>query len=256
MGNRVLVIEDQPTQTAALVQELHKEGYAPIVANAAEGLRRSWLLSPDVILVDVAQPDLDGREICRRLRSQERTRRVAVLLMSERATEADEVAGFAAGADDYIVKPYSLPILLHRIKRFFRPPSSTRLAAERLQHLGVEIDRRRYRVFADGREVSLTASEFRLLEFLLRQPGRAFTRQELLEALGREERVLERSVDGYVLQLRLKLGFPDLIETVRGRGYRHRESGPAQEGMRFPERIEGWKCEPEPDLVGRAVFGL
>jgi two-component system phosphate regulon response regulator PhoB len=136
----------------------------------------------------------------------------------------DQVVGFSIGCDDYVTKPFSVKVLLQRIKALQRRLESGGDPAEVIEHLGVRIDRVRHRAFVAGRELELTPTEFRLLECLLRQPGRAFTRHQLMDAaIGEGALVLERTIDVHVKTLRKKLDAADLIETVRGVGYRFRE---------------------------------
>src|SRR5205085_5683439 len=132
--------------------------------------------------------------------------------------------GFSLGADDYVTKPFSVKVLIQRLRALQRRREGTGEPVEVVEHLGVRIDRVRHRAFVEGRELDLTPTEFRLLECMLRQPGRAFTRHQLMDAaIGEGAIVLERTIDVHIKTLRKKLGSSDLIETVRGVGYRFRE---------------------------------
>ena len=143
--------------------------------------------------------------------------------------ETDQLVGFSMGADDYVTKPFSVKVLLQRIKALQRRLEGTAEASDVVEHLGVRIDRVRHRALVEGHEVDLTPTEFRLLECLLRQPGRAFTRPQLLDAaIGDGAIVLERTIDVHIKTLRRKLDTGDLIETVRGVGYRFRERLPEE----------------------------
>jgi two-component system phosphate regulon response regulator PhoB len=223
---RVLIIEDERDLTEVLVYNLQREGYEAAVAHdGQEGLRKAQTLLPDLILLDVMLPVLSGTEVCRALRSGERTRDIPIIILSARAEETDQVVGFSLGADDYVTKPFLVKVLLQRIKALLRRSEGGSDPADVLEYLGVRIDRVRHRAFVRGRELELTPTEFRLLECLLRQPGRAFTRPQLIDAaIGEGAVVEERTIDVHVKTLRRKLGTPDLIETVRGVGYRFRES--------------------------------
>jgi two-component system phosphate regulon response regulator PhoB len=138
----------------------------------------------------------------------------------------DQVVGFSLGADDYVTKPFSVKVLLQRIKAIQRRFDAAGEPVDVCEHLSVRIDRVRHRAYVEGRELDLTPTEFRLLECLVRQPGRAFTRHQLMDAaIGDGAIVLERTIDVHIKTLRRKLGAMDLIETVRGVGYRFRESG-------------------------------
>jgi two-component system phosphate regulon response regulator PhoB len=188
-------------------------------------LRKAQTLLPDLILLDIMLPGMSGTDICRELRAGERTRDIPIIIISARSEETDQVVGFSLGADDYVTKPFSTKVLLQRIKALQRRVEGTGEPVDVIEYLGVKIDRVRHRAFADDRELELTPTEFRLLECLLRQPGRAFTRHQLMDAaIGEGAIVLERTIDVHIKTLRKKLAAADLIETVRGVGYRFRES--------------------------------
>jgi two-component system phosphate regulon response regulator PhoB len=223
---RVLVIEDERDLVDVLTYNLEREGYATIVAHdGLEGLRKAQTLLPDLILLDIMLPGMSGTDVCRELRSGERTRDIPIIIISARAEETDQVVGFSLGADDYVTKPFSAKVLMQRIKALQRRLEGTTDPSAVIEYLGVKIDRVRHRAFADDHELELTPTEFRLLECLLRQPGRAFTRHQLMDAaIGESAMVLERTIDVHIKTLRKKLGTADLIETVRGVGYRFRES--------------------------------
>ncbi len=221
---RVLIIEDERALTEVLVYNLERDGYEAVVAHdGTEGLRKAQMLLPDLVLLDLMLPGLSGIDVCRELRAGERTRDVPIIILTARAEETDQVVGFSLGADDYVTKPFSVKVLLQRIKALQRRQGGAE-PVDVVEHLGVRIDRVRHRAFVAGRELELTPTEFRLLECLLRQPGRAFTRHQLKDAaIGEDTYVLERTIDVHVKTLRRKLGDGDLIETVRGVGYRFRE---------------------------------
>jgi two-component system phosphate regulon response regulator PhoB len=223
---RILVIEDEREITDPLSYNLRREGYDVVVAHdGTEGLRKAQTLPPDLVILDLMLPGLGGLDVCRELRAGERTREVPIIILTAKAEETDQVVGFSLGADDYVTKPFSVKVLLQRIKAVQRRVEAGGEAGEVIEHLSVRIDRVRHRAYADGRELELTPTEFRLLECLVRQPGRAFTRHQLMDAaIGEGAVVLERTIDVHVKTLRKKLGAADLIETVRGVGYRFREA--------------------------------
>jgi two-component system, OmpR family, phosphate regulon response regulator PhoB len=224
---RILIIEDERGLTDVLTYNLQREGYDTIVAHdGQEGLRKAQMQLPDVVLLDLMLPGLDGLDVCRELRAGERTRNVPILMLTAKAEETDQVVGFSMGADDYVTKPFSVKVLLQRIKALQRRVEAGNEAADVIDHLGVRIDRVRHRASVDGEELDLTPTEFRLLECLLRQPGRAFSRPQLMDvAIGEGAIVLERTIDVHIKTLRKKLsGKQDFIETVRGVGYRFRET--------------------------------
>jgi len=220
---RILLIEDERALTKVLAYNLQREGYEVLVAHdGQEGLRKAQTLLPNLIILDLMLPVLDGLEVCRQLRAGERTRTIPILMLTAKAEETDQVVGFSLGADDYVTKPFSVKVLLQRIKALQRRAESTAEASDVIDHLGVRIDRLQHRATVEGHELDLTPTEFRLLECVLRQPGRAFSRRQLMEAaMGQGAIVLERTIDVHVKSLRRKMGpAGDLIETVRGVGYR------------------------------------
>lgn len=223
---RVLIIEDERDLVDGLVYNLAREGYDTIVSyDGQEGLRKAQTVLPDLILLDIMLPGMTGTDLLRELRSSERTREIPVIIISARAEETDQVVGFSLGADDYVTKPFSPRVLMQRIKALHRRVEGATDPADVIEYLTVRIDRSRHRAYADGRELVLTPTEFRLLECLVRQPGRAFSRHQLMDAaIGEGAIVLERTIDVHIKTLRRKLGAADLIETVRGVGYRFRET--------------------------------
>ena len=223
---RILFIEDERALTEVLSYNLQREGYETVVAHdGQEGLRKAQMHLPDVVLLDLMLPGLGGLEVCRELRAGERTRNVPIVMLTAKAEESDHVVGFSMGADDYVTKPFSVKVLLQRIKALQRRAESSTEPGELVEHLGVRIDRVRHRATVDGRDLDLTPTEFRLLECLLRQPGRAFSRAQLMDvAIGEGAVVLERTIDVHIKTLRKKLGAKqEYIETVRGIGYRFQE---------------------------------
>jgi two-component system phosphate regulon response regulator PhoB len=225
--SRILIIEDERALTEVLTYNLRREGYETTVAHdGQEGLRKAQTLLPDLIILDLMLPIMNGLEVCRELRAGEHTRNIPILMLTAKAEETDQVVGFSLGADDYVTKPFSVKVLLQRLKVLQRRRGAEAETADVIEHMGVRIDRLRHQAAVEGRALDLTPTEFRLLECLLRQPGRAFTRAQLMDAaIGEGAVVLERTIDVHVKTLRRKLdSASDLIETVRGVGYRFRES--------------------------------
>jgi two-component system phosphate regulon response regulator PhoB len=222
---RILIIEDERDLTQVLTYNLQKEGYETTVAHdGQEGLRKAQTLLPDLIVLDLMLPALSGVEVLRELKSGERTRDIPIIILSAKSEETDQVVGFSMGCDDYVTKPFSVKVLLQRIKALQRRFDGAADPVDVVEYLNVRIDRVRHRAYVDDRELDLTPTEFRLLECMLRQPGRAFTRHQLMDAaIGEGAIVLERTIDVHIKTLRKKLGTNELIETVRGVGYRFRE---------------------------------
>lgn len=224
---KVLVVEDERSLVEVLQYNLEKEGYEVIVASdGREGLRKAQTVLPDLILLDLMLPQMNGLDVCKELRASSRTARIPILMLTAKAEETDQIVGFAVGADDYVTKPFSVKVLLQRIKVLLRRGAAAEPAPEVLQVGPLKLDKRGHRVTLKNEPVLLTPTEFRLLETLMRQPGRAFSRQDLMEsAIGDGAIVLERTIDVHIKSLRRKLGpVGEWIETVRGVGYRFQEA--------------------------------
>ena len=223
---QILIVEDDRSLAEVLDYNLRQDGYQTVVANdGQEGLHQARLRSPDLVVLDLMLPMIDGLEICRRLRADPVTRNTLVLMLTAKGEETDEVVGFSVGTDDYVSKPFSVKVLLERIRALLRRRDGTHTNGSVLVSQGVMVDRERHRVTVDEKALDLTPSEFGLLEALVRQPGRVFSRSELIDAaLGGDSLVLERTIDVHIRSLRKKLGpHAVLVETVRGIGYRLRD---------------------------------
>lgn len=224
---KVLIIEDDPDLTDVLAYNLRLAGYEVLSSrDGADGLRQARLNLPDIVLLDLMLPLVDGLEICRRLRSDPSTAQLVIVMLTAKSEETDQVIGLSMGADDYVTKPFSVKVLMERLKTLRRRRAEVEESQQDvIASQGVSIDRRRHQATAGEEKLQLTQTEFRILETLLRQPGRAFHRAELIEAaLGKDSFVLERTIDVHIRALRKKLGdYADLIETVRGLGYRYRD---------------------------------
>jgi two-component system phosphate regulon response regulator PhoB len=223
---KALIIEDDPDLSEVLTYNLRQAGYDVLCArDGADGLRQARLVLPEVVILDLMLPLVDGLEVCRRLRAESATADLSIIMLTAKSEETDQIVGLSMGADDYVTKPFSVKVLMERVKALRRRRAEATQEKDVLNCQGITIDRRRHQVSADGEPLELTQSEFRLLETLLRQPGRAFHRSELIEsALGKDSFVLERTIDVHIRSLRQKLGKrAELIETVRGVGYRFHE---------------------------------
>ena len=223
MAARILIVEDEEPLTLLLRYNLEAEGYA--VDSAARGDDADLRLKespPDLAIVDWMLPGLSGIELIRRLRGRAETHQLPVIMLTARGEEGERVRGLATGADDYIVKPFSVPELLARIRALLRRARPERVASV-LNAGDIELNRDKKRVSRAGRDVPLGPTEFRLLEFLMENPGRVFSREQLLDRVwGRDVYIDERTVDVHVGRLRKALNrgrLPDPIRTVRGSGY-------------------------------------
>ncbi len=223
--NKILIVEDEVALTEVLTYNLQREGYEVAVAKEGrEGLRKGQMLLPDLVILDLMLPGLGGLDICRELRASPRTANIPILMLTAKAEETDQIVGFAVGADDYVTKPFSVKVLLQRIKVLLRRAANPEPMGDVIEAAGIRIDKRGHQVTMHEQPVPLTPTEFRLLETLVRQPGRAFTRHDLMDAAVGDAIVLERTIDVHIKSLRRKLGNAgDRIETVRGVGYRFQE---------------------------------
>ncbi|MGC4947496.1 response regulator transcription factor [Streptomyces sp. DT224] len=224
MSARILVAEDDAKQSRLIRIYLEREGHAvQVVADGRAALERARSAGPDLIVLDVMLPLVDGLDVCRILRTESD---VPILLLTARVTEEDMLLGLDLGADDYLTKPYSPRELTARVRALLRRSGRSGGDGPAVLRVGaVELDTARFEVRVAGRPVELTAKEFAILETLAREPGRVFTRAQIIERVfGFDRNVLERTVDAHVMNLRRKLGTgpdgPRHVETVYGRGYR------------------------------------
>jgi two-component system phosphate regulon response regulator PhoB len=218
---KILIIEDDRALADLLAANLEREGYKLSVAvDGRNGLRRVHATPPDLIVLDLILPHLPGLEACWSLRASAGTRDIPVVMVAVKAEEHDELVGFAMGADEYVTKPFRIKVLIERIKRLIdrRRAQQESPSGMGSESRGLVIDGYRLRAMYRGQELQLTPLEYRLLEAMPRQPGRAFSRHELIEVgLGDETVVLDRTIDVHVERLRKKLGeAADLIEAVPG----------------------------------------
>ncbi len=232
MNAKVLVVEDEEPLATLLQYNLEAEGFR--VTISIRGDEAEIAVSedpPDLIILDWMLPGLSGIELCRRLRSGKVSRSIPILMLTARGGEQDRIRGLMTGADDYVVKPFSVPELMARVKAILRRANPERLA-QTLEVEDIELDREAYRVTRNGREVRLGPTEFKLLEFMMESPGRVFTRTQLLDGVwGRDVYVDERTVDVHIGRLRKAINRgkeKDPIRTVRGAGYALGEKFPGQ----------------------------
>lgn len=220
---KVLIIEDDAALAEILVYNLAREGYdAQCVGDGISGLEAARRVRPDIVILDLMLPGINGIDVCKQLRGSTHGAAIPVLMLTAKSEEVDEVEGFSVGADDYVTKPFSVKVLLQRVRALLQRARAADPAAPLLELHGIAVDLVGHEVSCDGKVISVTPTEFRLLVALMRRPGRAFSRLDLVEAaIGDDTIVLERTIDVHIRALRHKLGrCAQAIETVRGVGYR------------------------------------
>lgn len=219
----ILVVEDEQALGLLLSYNLEAEGFTvERVERGDDAELRLTELPPDLVILDWMLPGVSGLEICRRLRARETTRTLPVIMLTARGEEAERVRGLSVGADDYVVKPFSVPELMARVRSLLRRARPERIAS-RLSACDLDLDRETRRVRRAARDIHLGPTEFRLLEYLMERPGRVFSRAQLLDGVwGQSVEIDERTVDVHVGRLRKSLSRGrerDPIRTVRGAGY-------------------------------------
>ena len=228
-NGQLLVIEDEEDISELVGYNLAKEGYqVTIRMNGEDGLMAARMLLPELIILDLMLPGIDGLEVCRILKQDERTRQIAIVMLTAKGEEADIVTGLELGADDYITKPFSPKVLIARVHTVLRRRERAQQPVDGntpLSFRGLRLDPGRREVEVDGQRVELTYTEFSVLHLLARRPGWVFTRYQIVDGVrGEDYAVTERAVDVQISGLRKKLGRAgSYIETVRGVGYRFKE---------------------------------
>ena len=222
----ILLVEDERDLLELLKYNFDREGYHVVTAETGEdGLKLVRKQPPDLILLDLMLPSMDGLEVCRSLKGRPETATIPIIMLTAKGEEADVVQGLEMGADDYITKPFSPRILMARIQAVLRRAETDQQERRMIEAGGVRIDLDRHEVFSNEEQVDLTATEFKLLTLLVSRPARVFTRQQIIDSLHEGfAAVTDRSVDVQVVALRRKLeGAGKRIETVRGVGYRFKD---------------------------------
>lgn len=219
----ILVVEDEPAQLELLSYNLKAEGFQLVLAEDGEdALLLAEESQPDLIILDWMLPMVSGIEVCRRLKMQKRTRQIPIIMLTARGEEADRVRGLETGADDYVVKPYSVNELVARTRAMLRRTRPASIG-QTLSYGDISLDSEQHKVTREGKMLNLGPIEFRLLATLLERPGRVWNRDQLLDRVwGRDADVDQRTVDVHIGRLRKSLGRtgrPDPIRTVRGTGY-------------------------------------
>ncbi|MEM7289599.1 MAG: phosphate regulon transcriptional regulator PhoB [Pseudomonadota bacterium] len=223
MHPRVMVVEDEEAIAELLRYNLEADGYeVEVVGRGDDAEIRLRETIPDLLLLDWMLPGLSGIELCRRVRLRDQTENLPIIMLTARSEESERVRGLSTGADDFVVKPFSVPELMARVKAMLRRANPNKLSAM-LRTGDIELDRERRRAHRNGREVKLGPTEYKLLEFLMSSPGRVFSREQLLDGVwGNDNYVDERTVDVHIGRLRRSVcrgREKDPIRTVRGAGY-------------------------------------
>ena len=220
---KILIVDDEEDILSLVEYNLKKEGYRTIGVKTGEAaLQLVEEETPDLIILDLMLPEMDGLEVCRILKSNENTSDIPIIMLTAKGEETDIVVGLEIGADDYVTKPFSPRVLLARTKALLRRKTKEPIPKEIIQVENLVIDTGKYLVTIEGKPISLTSTEFNLLRFLAQHRGKVFTRNQLLDNVWKDETfVIDRTVDVHIRSLRKKLGSAaNLIETVRGVGYR------------------------------------
>lgn len=223
--SKILIIEDDRDIAEMLEYNLREEGYKTFSAfNGEQGVAMARKERPDLIILDIMLPIIDGFEVCRILKNDDTVAHIPIIILSAKSQETDKVVGLELGADDYVTKPFSPRELIARTRAILRRARGQQ-ANRRTQRGEIVIDSTRHKVMVGKKEISLTLTEFKLLEFMARRPGAVFSRSQILDAVaGYHAVVCDRTVDAHIKSLRHKLGpAKDYIETIRGAGYRFKE---------------------------------
>ncbi len=220
-NEKILLVDDEQDIIEFLGYNLTKEGYnVTTTTNGKEAIEIAKKIKPDLIILDVMMPEMDGIETCQEIRQIEELKNTLIIFLSARGEDYSQVAGFDAGADDYITKPIKPRLLVSRVKAILRRKSGIEKIALDEQHGDIKIDREKYLVYKEGNEYSLPKKEFELLALLISKPGKVFTRDVILESVwGGDVVVGDRTIDVHIRKLREKLG-DHYIKTIKGVGYK------------------------------------
>ena len=228
MASKILIVEDEPDIVELLVYNLDQAGFkTEAVFNGADALDRVKVQAPDLVLLDLLLPEVDGLEVCRTLKRDPETASIPIIMLTAKGEAIDRIVGLELAADDYITKPFSPREVMLRIRAVLRhtlnAPRNKPLNQIQIDELKIDLDR--HQVFSNGSVIDLTATEFKILSLFAHSPGRVFTRSILMDAVwGQEYYGIERTMDTHVSRLRRKLGqFGERIDTVHGVGYRLKE---------------------------------
>lgn len=228
MPERIFIIEDEEDIEAVIAYNLQREGFVVTSANdGKQGYLTAKKEKPDLILLDLMLPGMNGLDVCRSLKTEEGTKHIPIIMITAKGDESDIVLGLGLGADDYVTKPFSTKELVARAKAVLRrtKKKAEPVASALITHLDITLDPERHKVQVAGEDIVFTATEFKVVQVLMAQPGRVFTREQLLNvAVGENIAVIDRNIDVHIRSIRKKLGEEkQYIETIRGVGYRLRD---------------------------------
>ncbi len=222
---RILIIEDDRDIVDLLTFNLQAEGYETLEAlDGRAGLAMAVRLQPDLVILDIMLPEMDGFEVCRELKTEKQSINIPIIMLSARSQETDKVVGLELGADDYVTKPFSPRELIARVRAILRRSRPTE-HTPRMCHGLLTLDSMKHKVTVESQKINLTTTEFKLLECMASKPGQVLSRDRILDIISGDDTIVcDRTVDAHVKSLRRKLGpCKDYVETVRGIGYRFKE---------------------------------
>lgn len=232
MSKKILVVDDDPDILTLVRYNLEKEGFKiSTVESGEEAIEKTRKTKPDLLILDLMLPGMDGLEVCRLLKSDASLKHIPVIMLTAKGEETDIVVGLELGADDYLTKPFSPKVLAARVRVLLRRGEASSKPVEKLSLGPITIDPERHEVFINSKPIVLTATEFNLLKCFVTRPGRVFSREDLLnQAWSDDALVVDRTVDVHILGLRKKMGkYADWLETVRGFGYRLKPGAASEE---------------------------
>ena len=219
MKQKILLVDDEEDILEFLSYNLKKNGFEILTANnGAKGLALAKKYQPDLVILDVMMPEMDGVDVCQRIRELPELDETLVLFLSARAEDYSELAGFSAGADDYITKPIKPKLLISRVNAILRRKSRNK-AVNKIEVGGIEIDQEKHTISCNGEFISLARKEFKLLFYLMTIPAKVFTRQEIINEVWKDAIVGDRTIDVHIRKIREKIG-DNHIKTVKGVGYK------------------------------------
>lgn len=218
---KILIVDDEQDILDLLTYNLEKEGYTVFTAgNGKDAIASARKNKPDLVLLDVMMPEMDGIETCSAIREIPDLKNILIAFLTARSEDYSQIAGFESGADDYITKPIKPKVLISRIKALARRMGGNDGSDQIIERGGIKIDRERYLIVKDGKEITLPRKEFELLSLLFSKPGKVFKRESILESVWGEDVIVgDRTIDVHIRKLREKIG-EDYIKTVKGIGYR------------------------------------